>query len=154
MRERRLWARRGASGGEVVDRPCAVAGCPRRASGIVGMCTQCKAGSRDEKREVDPIALGVRLDFHKITRGVCRRVFDGACDIRLCRFSMLNEHKTGPTKSSLPVVREPCLLDAADRGGLTLEDIGERMGITRERVRQIEVMALAKAERAAKARKL
>ncbi len=31
-----------------------------------------------------------------------------------------------------------CALDVADSGGVTLEEVGELMGITRERVRQIE----------------
>ena len=35
-----------------------------------------------------------------------------------------------------------CSLDEADLGGLTLEEVGERMNLTRERVRQVEVRAL------------
>jgi hypothetical protein len=31
-----------------------------------------------------------------------------------------------------------CILDVADEGGTTLEKVGEMMGITRERIRQIE----------------
>ena len=34
--------------------------------------------------------------------------------------------------------KESCVLDVADRGGATLEEIGDAMGITRERVRQLE----------------
>lgn len=37
-----------------------------------------------------------------------------------------------------------CALDEADEGGLSLEEVGQRMGITRERVRQIEVSGLEK----------
>jgi len=33
---------------------------------------------------------------------------------------------------------ETCVLDVADKGGATLEEIGQILGITRERVRQIE----------------
>jgi hypothetical protein len=40
---------------------------------------------------------------------------------------------------------ETCALDVADRGGATLDEIGELMNITRERVRQIETIALTKA---------
>lgn len=39
---------------------------------------------------------------------------------------------------------ETCALDAADRGTLILEDCGDRLNITRERVRQLEAKALAK----------
>ena len=34
------------------------------------------------------------------------------------------------------------MLDVAARGGLTLEDVAERMNLTRERVRQVEQRAL------------
>jgi hypothetical protein len=37
-----------------------------------------------------------------------------------------------------------CALDVADRGGATLEEVGEAMNIVRERVRQIEGEALRK----------
>lgn len=37
-----------------------------------------------------------------------------------------------------------CALDVAARGGMSLEDTGKIIGITRERVRQIEEVALAK----------
>jgi len=41
---------------------------------------------------------------------------------------------------------ESCALDIADRGGTTLEDVGAIMNLTRERIRQVEVKALAKLE--------
>lgn len=37
---------------------------------------------------------------------------------------------------------ESCVLDVADRGGATLEEIGDMLGLTRERVRQVEEEAL------------
>jgi DNA-directed RNA polymerase sigma subunit (sigma70/sigma32) len=37
---------------------------------------------------------------------------------------------------------ESCALDIADRGGTTLENVGEMTGLTRERIRQIETRAL------------
>jgi hypothetical protein len=37
-----------------------------------------------------------------------------------------------------------CVLDIADHGGVTLEEVGDAMRITRERVRQIEQIALRK----------
>lgn len=39
---------------------------------------------------------------------------------------------------------ETCALDIADRGGITLEEVGEIMNLTRERVRQVETAGLAK----------
>ena len=41
---------------------------------------------------------------------------------------------------------ESCALDVADRGGITLEDVGEIMNLTRERVRQVETAGLSKLE--------
>jgi hypothetical protein len=42
-----------------------------------------------------------------------------------------------------PKAKAPtCVLDMADEGGVTLEEVGRVMGITRERVRQIEAKAL------------
>ena len=39
---------------------------------------------------------------------------------------------------------DTCALDIADRGGITLEEVGQIMNLTRERVRQLETQGLAK----------
>jgi Sigma-70, region 4 len=39
---------------------------------------------------------------------------------------------------------DTCALDVADRGGITLEEVGEIMNLTRERVRQVETAGLGK----------
>jgi hypothetical protein len=52
-----------------------------------------------------------------------------------------------------PDDREPhesCALDVADRGPHALHEIGAIIGVTRERIRQIEAIALRKLKRAAK----
>ncbi len=41
-------------------------------------------------------------------------------------------------------MEESCALDVAERGGITLEDVGDMMNLTRERVRQLEAAAIAK----------
>ncbi len=41
-------------------------------------------------------------------------------------------------------MQETCALDVADRGGITLEEVGEIMNLTRERVRQVETVGLSK----------
>lgn len=43
-----------------------------------------------------------------------------------------------------------CALDLAEQGGMTLEDIGSTMHLTRERIRQIEAKALEKLKGRAK----
>jgi hypothetical protein len=59
--------------------------------------------------------------------------------------------RTGAIKLNFPDLEvwdmnETCALDIADRGGTTLEDVGAIMNLTRERIRQVEVKALAKLE--------
>ena len=57
--------------------------------------------------------------------------------------------ETGSIKINFPD-REPwelehtCSLDVAERGGITLEEVGEIMNLTRERIRQVEVRGLLK----------
>jgi DNA-directed RNA polymerase sigma subunit (sigma70/sigma32) len=41
-------------------------------------------------------------------------------------------------------MKETCALDIADRSGVTLEEVGEIMNLTRERIRQVEVRGLLK----------
>ena len=56
--------------------------------------------------------------------------------------------ETGTVKENFdgPVWEMPdtCALDVAERGGVTLEDVGRILGLTRERIRQIEVGGLVK----------
>ena len=40
-------------------------------------------------------------------------------------------------------LRDTCALDVADRDGITLEEVGKLMNLTRERVRQLELQALS-----------
>lgn len=57
--------------------------------------------------------------------------------------------RTGSIKLNFPDLEvwelpETCALDIADRGGITLEEVGEIMNLTRERIRQLETRGLAK----------
>ena len=83
------------------------------------------------------------------TRGECPKT-------RPCPWVSCKHHlyldvnpETGSIKINFPDL-EPwelpatCALDVAERGGSTLEEIGEVMNLTRERVRQVEVRALLK----------
>jgi len=77
---------------------------------------------------------------------------------RPCPFVACKHHlfidvspRTGAIKLNFPDLEvwdmgESCALDVADRGGTTLEDVGAIMNLTRERIRQVEVKALAKLE--------
>ncbi len=57
--------------------------------------------------------------------------------------------ETGSIKLNFPDLEpwdlpETCALDVAERGGITLEEVGEIMNLTRERIRQVEVRGLIK----------
>jgi hypothetical protein len=81
---------------------------------------------------------------------------DCAEGVRPCPFVSCKHHlfldvsaRTGAIKLNFPDLEvwdmnETCALDVADRGGTTLEDVGAIMNLTRERIRQVEVKALAK----------
>ena len=36
-------------------------------------------------------------------------------------------------------LKETCVLDVSDRGGSTLQEVGDILGVTRERIRQLEL---------------
>ena len=57
--------------------------------------------------------------------------------------------ETGSIKINFPdlepwELKHTCALDVAERGGITLEEVGEIMNLTRERIRQVEVRGLLK----------
>jgi hypothetical protein len=87
------------------------------------------------------------------TRGDC---LPGGCNgARPCPWVSCKAHlaidvdeRTGSIKVNFPELdvlemAETCALDVADRGGITLEEVGAVMNLVRERVRQLEVRALA-----------
>lgn len=41
-------------------------------------------------------------------------------------------------------LKDTCVLDVADEGGIVLEEVGERLNVTRERARQLEERGLKK----------
>jgi len=75
---------------------------------------------------------------------------------RPCLFVSCKHHlyldvnpETGSVKLNFPdkevwELEESCALDIAERGGITLEEVGEILNLTRERIRQLEVDALTK----------
>jgi hypothetical protein len=81
--------------------------------------------------------------------------------VRPCPFVSCKHHlyldvnpETGSIKLNFPdlevwEMKETCSLDVADRGGVTLEEVGEILNLTRERIRQVEVRGLLKLKMAA-----
>jgi hypothetical protein len=119
---------------------------------------------RQQEREsgvalVDDRRVRLRLiDDHEAarprTRGDCE---DGQrpCAWVRCRHNLyLDITRAGSIQFNFPD-REPedmpadfsCALDVADNSGATLEDVGEIMNLTRERVRQIEERGLVRLQR-------
>lgn len=84
------------------------------------------------------------------TRGDC------AGGARPCPFVSCRHHlavdvnqKNGTVKRNFPdrevwELDQTCSLDVADRGGVTLEEVGSILNLTRERVRQLETIAANK----------
>ncbi|HET6412426.1 MAG TPA: sigma factor-like helix-turn-helix DNA-binding protein [Anaeromyxobacter sp.] len=81
---------------------------------------------------------------------------DCASGPRPCMFISCKHHlyldvnpATGSIKLNFPDMEvwelaETCALDVADRGGITLEEVGSIMNLTRERIRQVETRGLLK----------
>lgn len=109
---------------------------------------------RMTKRELEiGRMLYPETDYYKpATRAECQEA------ARPCPYVSCQHHlfldvsaRTGAIKLNFPdlevwEMNETCALDVADRGGTTLEDVGAIMNLTRERIRQVEVKALAKLE--------
>jgi len=71
------------------------------------------------------------------------------CPYVRCRYNLFLEVKpngaiSGNWKCDPSEMHESCALDLAERGGHTLDQVGEYLNLTRERVRQIERDALIK----------
>ena len=92
--------------------------------------------------------------YRQIPRPKSRKECAGGirpCPFVSCRHHLyldVNQDK-GSLKLNFPDLEvwempETCSLDVADRGGMTLEEVGEILNLTRERIRQVEVRGLLK----------
>ena len=121
----------------------------RRRRGPRSKTIAAKRLSRDEIRLGRMLIAPDDQDVERpVTRGECK----GAP--RPCPFVSCKHHlyldvnpETGSIKLNFPdlepwELKETCSLDVADRAGVTLEDVGEIMNLTRERIRQVEVRGL------------
>jgi hypothetical protein len=105
--------------------------------------------TRDEKRLALSLVYPEDIDRPKM-RGECQNVE------RPCPFVSCGHHlyldvnpQSGAIKLNFPHLEvwemaETCALDVADRGGITLEEVGAILNLTRERIRQVEVRGLTK----------
>lgn len=80
-------------------------------------------------------------------RGDCENG-ERPCPWVSCKWHLyLDVKASGSIKLNFPTLEvdelaETCALDVADRGGSSLDSVGDALNLTRERVRQIEVSAL------------
>ena len=73
------------------------------------------------------------------------------CPLVSCRYHLYLDvdPRNGSLKLNFPELQPwelpcSCALDVAEDGGVTLDVVGEHMGLTRERARQIEALALGR----------
>ena len=91
------------------------------------------------------------MDYWKPTsRSECKDM-ERPCPYVSCKYHLyIDVHPVrGSIKLNFPDLEvwemtETCALDVADRGGITLEEVGEIMNLTRERVRQVETAGLSR----------
>jgi hypothetical protein len=105
--------------------------------------------TREEKRLAETLVYPTDVQRPQ-TREDCRSM------TRPCPFVSCSHHlyldvnpESGAIKLNFPHLEvwemaETCSLDVADRGGITLEEVGAILNLTRERIRQVEVRGLTK----------
>lgn len=102
-----------------------------------------------QERTAEEIQSAVE-SWHPKTRADCYNM-PRPCLVVSCRHNLYLDvnTQTGSVKFNFPdkeiwELEETCSLDIAERGGVTLEDVGSIMNLTRERIRQLEIRGLRK----------
>jgi hypothetical protein len=105
--------------------------------------------TREEKREALVLQYPDDVDRPK-HRGECQSM-ERPCPFVSCEHHLYLDvnPQSGAIKLNFPHLEvwemaETCALDVADRGGITLEEVGAILNLTRERIRQVEVRGLTK----------
>jgi hypothetical protein len=118
-----------------------------------------RGGGRDEAADPELAEIRRELDEVRPRRRIECADIPRPCPFFSCRWNLYLDVNpaTGSIKLNFPDrdledLEETCALDVADRGGSTLERVGEVMNITRERIRQIETLAGARVHDAMKGR--
>ncbi len=105
--------------------------------------------TRDEKRLAQELVYPEEVERPR-TRAECQNM-ERPCPFVSCEHHLYLDVNpdSGAIKLNFPHLEvwempETCSLDVADRGGITLEEVGAILNLTRERIRQVEVRGLVK----------
>jgi hypothetical protein len=110
--------------------------------------------------ELDPEEIGLLEELGRMrphTRAECVGS-PRPCVFVSCKYNLYLDvnPETGSVKLNFPdkelwELEYTCALDVAEKGGITLEEVGEIMNLTRERIRQVETRGLEKVRTATEA---
>ena len=102
---------------------------------------------RQQREGTDPEELALRAELESMRPRTRSQCVDGPrpCFFVSCKYNLYLDvnPRTGSVKLNFPdkelwELEHTCALDVADKGGITLEEVGTIMNLTRERVRQVE----------------
>ncbi|MCH9688909.1 MAG: DNA-binding protein [Deltaproteobacteria bacterium] len=103
-----------------------------------------------EELRIGALLYPERSYWRPSTRGECANVAR-PCPYVSCKYHLYIDVNpgTGSIKVNFPdrevwELKQSCALDVAQQGGITLEEVGEILNLTRERIRQVEVRGLMK----------
>jgi hypothetical protein len=103
-----------------------------------------------EELRIGALLYPERTYWRPKSRGECANVAR-PCPYVSCKFHLYLDvnPNTGSIKVNFPErevweLKASCALDVSKQGGITLEEVGEILNLTRERIRQVEVRGLLK----------
>lgn len=103
-----------------------------------------------EELRIGALLYPERSYWRPSARGECANVAR-PCPYVSCKYHLYIDvnPRTGSIKVNFPdrevwELEHSCALDVAEQGGITLEEVGEILNLTRERIRQVEVRGLLK----------
>ena len=107
-----------------------------------------------EELRIGALLYPERTYWRPTSRGQCANVAR-PCPYVSCKYHLYIDvnPNTGSIKINFPDLEvweldNSCALDVAEQGGITLEEVGEILNLTRERIRQVEVRGLMKLKEA------
>ncbi len=107
-----------------------------------------------EELRIGALLYPEKTYWRPATRGECANV-SRPCPYVSCKYHLYIDvnPRTGSIKINFPdrevwELDNSCALDVSGQGGITLEEVGDILNLTRERIRQVEVRGLLKLKEA------